>query len=91
MDLGEEDFYNAINKEEDTDTDIKDGGGSFCNSDDEEDEDCTGIQERSMSQDTTGQASSNVLSLGDHKEEEDVDMSNLGSIQDELDALNWDN
>ncbi len=88
VDSGKEDFHNARNKEDDTSKDGKDRGGSISSSEDEEDEEYTG---KSMSQDTNNQASTNLTSLNDHKEEEDEDMSAIESIQADLDTLIWEN
>jgi hypothetical protein len=87
VDSGEEDFFDAKRDEEQS-NEGEDQGGSL-NDPGSDEEEYTG--RGSMSLDTNDQSSSDSTAPNDQEEDEEVDMSLLGSMQAELDALIWDN
>jgi hypothetical protein len=87
VDSGEEDFFDAKRDEEQS-NEGEDLGGSL-NDPGSDEEEYTG--QENMSLDTNDQSSSDSAAPNDQEEDEEVDMSLLGSMQAELDALIWDN
>jgi hypothetical protein len=98
VDSGEEDFFDA-KRDDDQSNDGEDKGGSLNDSESEEEEytseqegeDYTNEHQGSMSLDTNDQSSSDVTAPNDQEEDEEEDMSLLGSMQAEMDALIWEN
>ena len=99
VDSGEEDFFDARNREDEQPNDGEAKGGYLNDSesgeeeytDEQEGEDDTYDQQESMSQDTNDQYSNDSTTLDDQKEDEEEEMYRGGSMQAELDALMWDN
>ena len=87
VDSGEEDFFDAKRDEEQS-NEGEDQGGSL-NDPGSDEEEYTG--RGSMSLDTNDQSSSDSTAPDDQEDDEEADMSRIGSIQAELDALLWDN
>jgi hypothetical protein len=99
VDSGEEDFFDARNRDDEQPNDGEAKGGYLNDSesgeeeytDEQEGEDDTYDQQESMSQDTNDQYSNDSTTLNDQKEDEEEEMYRGGSMQAELDALMWDN
>ena len=97
-DSGEEDFVDARGNDEQF-NDGEDKGGSLSDSGSEEEEytgeqegeDDTNDHQMSMSLDTNDQSSSDSTALNDQEKDEEDDMSLVGDMQAELDALIWEN
>jgi len=87
VDSGEEDFFDAKRDEEQSNEGEAQGGS--LNDPGSDEEEYTGRE--NMSLDTNDQPSSDSTAPNDQEDDEEADMSRIGSIQAELDALLWDN